>query len=110
MAYQGVYTDELVPISLRIGALTPIVGVSRATQTLTPVSVAASTTAEQVFTVLGLAVGDHVSLTAPAAQTAGTGIVGARVSAANTMAVTFINTTIGILTPASGSYIITVTR
>ncbi|SRR5579883_148589 len=80
---------------------------------LTPVAVAAATTAEQTFTpaaLAGLAVGDTVVVTTPAAQTAGTGIVGARVSAAGTLAITFVNATAGSLTPASGTYIVRILR
>lgn len=69
--------------------------------TLTPTSVATLTTAEQTFTVTGLIAGSAVWVNKPSAQT-GLGIVGARVSAANTLAVTFLNTTTGTLTPTAG--------
>ncbi len=69
---------------------------------LTPVAVGANTTAEQTFTVSGLQVGDVIaSITKPTAQ-AGLGIVGARVSAANTLAITFSNNTGGGITPTAG--------
>jgi hypothetical protein len=78
--------------------------------TLSPVAVAINTTAEQTFTVPGLAVGDFVSISKPTAQ-AGLGIVGARVSAANTLAITFSNNTAGSITPtASQVYLIMVLR
>jgi hypothetical protein len=73
------------------------------TQTITPASVAANTTAEQTFTVTGLTTADTVEFNPGAAPTAGTGIVGWRVSAADTLAVTYINATAGALTPASGT-------
>ena len=68
----------------------------------TLVAVAANTTAEQVVptTVPGLQVGDFVAITKPTAQ-AGLGIVGARVSAANTLAITYVNATAGALTPTA---------
>ena len=79
--------------------------------TLTPVSVAANTTAEQAFTVAGLQLGDFVDLYfASAPQTAGIGIVNNRVSAANTLQVGFANTTAGALTPAAGVYYLVVSR
>lgn len=79
--------------------------------TLTPVSVGANTSAEQTFTVLGLQVGDFVDVNvANSAQTAGIGIVNARVSAANTLAIQFSNSTAGALTPVAGAYNINVTR
>lgn len=78
--------------------------------TLSPVAVAINTTAEQTFTVNGLQVGDHVVVSKPTAQ-AGLGIVGARVSAANTLAITFSNNTAGSITPtASQVYKVLVSR
>lgn len=76
---------------------------------LTPVSVAANTTAEQTFTVNGLIVGDFV-LVQRATSQAGLGIVGARVSAANTLAVTYVNASAGPLVPTAEQYIINVNR
>ncbi len=78
--------------------------------TLTPVAVAGSTAAEQSFTVLGLQLMDALDVTFNGAQTAGIGIGNARVSAANTLTITFTNSTGGSLTPASGQYVITVCR
>lgn len=78
--------------------------------TISPAAVAANTTAEQTFTVTGLQVGDVVSVNKPTAQ-AGLGVVGARVSAANTLAITFSNNTAGSLTPtASEVYVVNVVR
>ena len=78
--------------------------------TLSPAAVAANTTAEQTFSITGLAVGDVVSVTKPTAQ-AGLGVVGARVSAANTIAITFSNNTAGSITPtASEVYVVNVVR
>lgn len=80
-----------------------MLGLAFYTATLTPASVAANTSAEETFTVTGLAVGDDVVVNGPA-PTAGTGIVNARVSATNTLALTFGNFTGGALTPTSGAY------
>ncbi len=77
---------------------------------LTPVAVAANTTAEQNFTIQGLLVGDLVGVYASVAQTAGVGIVSARVSAANTLTIGFSNNTAGSLTPVAGSYAIELNR
>lgn len=68
--------------------------------TPTPVIVGANTTAEQTFTIPGLQVGDFVNIIKPSTQ-AGLGIVNCRVSAANTLAVAFCNTTGGGLTPTA---------
>lgn len=77
---------------------------------LSPVIVAANTTAEQTFPVPGLLPTDMVTVQKPTAQ-AGLGIVGARVSAANTLAITFSNNTGSGITPtAAQTYILRVTR
>lgn len=77
---------------------------------LSPAAVSANTSAEQTFTVNGLAVGDNVNINKPTAQ-AGLGIVGARVSAANTLAITFGNFTAASITPtASERYSVLVSR
>ena len=78
--------------------------------TLSPAIVAANTSAEQTFTVTGLALSDAVSVNKPTAQ-AGLGIVGARVSAANTLAITFGNFTgLGITPTASEAYLVKISR
>lgn len=78
--------------------------------TLTPVSVAGSTAVEQTFSILGLQVMDAVDVSFNGAQTAGIGIGNARVSANNTLAIEFTNSTAGALTPAPGQYVITICR
>jgi hypothetical protein len=83
-----------------------IVSVGVASVTLSPAIVNAATSNEQTFTVPGLRVGDMVCVSKPTTQ-AGLGIAGARVSAANTLAITFINATAGGLTPtASEVYLV----
>ena len=69
---------------------------------LTPALVAANTTAEQTFTCTGLVVAtDHIiGVSKPTAQ-AGLGIVGWRVTADNTIGITFANVTAGGLTPTA---------
>lgn len=70
---------------------------------LTPISVAANTTAEQTFTVTGLVAGTPVWVNKPTAQT-GLGVVGVRVSAANTLAINYANLTAGAIVPAAETY------
>lgn len=79
---------------------------------LTPVAVAANTTAEQSFTIKGLLVAtDMVSGYAyAAAQTAGLGITNMRVSANDTLQIGFQNSTAGSLTPVAGVYLLQVCR
>jgi hypothetical protein len=74
--------------------------------TLSPALVAANTTAEQTFACPGLVKTDFVSVVKPSAQ-AGLGIVGIRCSAPDVVAITFINATIGALTPtAAEAYLV----
>ncbi len=79
--------------------------------TLTPSSVAATTSAEQSFTIAGLQTNDVVDIaTLNGVQTAGVGIANVRVSAANTLGLTFSNAGTTTVTPAAGQYIINVVR
>jgi len=73
------------------------------TQTLTPVSVAANTSAEQTFTVTGLISGGTVVVTKPSV-TGGLMLAGARISAANTLALNFANNTAAAITPPVETY------
>lgn len=78
--------------------------------TLSPAAVSANTTAEQTFTVNGLLPGDMVVATKPTSQ-AGLGLVNYRVSAANTLAITFSNNTGGSITPTTNEvYLVLVSR
>lgn len=113
LTVKGVLTTSgtVAATSIKVGA-TPsstVTAFGRISQSLTPVSVATITCAEQNFTVTGLAVGDAVSVTPPTI-TAGVAPVCARVSAANTLTVTFCNPTAGPLVPAAGVYQIQFTR
>ena len=63
-------------------------------------AVATITTAEQTVSVPGLNVGDAVFVNKPTHQ-AGLGIAGARVSAKDTLAITFVNPTAGGITPTA---------
>jgi hypothetical protein len=72
---------------------------------LAPVSVANNTTAEQTFTVTGLLVNTPVWVNKPSAQP-GLGIVGVRVSAANTLAINYGNSSAATITPATETYIV----
>lgn len=86
--------------------LNPAAPLLNYTQTLTPTSVASATTAEQTFTVTGLVASSPVWINAQAAFAPGIGIAGVRVSAANTLAITFINTTGAAIVPAAFSALI----
>lgn len=85
-------------------------GIEVYTETLNPTSVAANTTAEQTFTVTGIGVNDIILSVTKPSITAGIGIGNSRVSAANQIAITFINPTAGAIDPAQEDYKITVLR
>jgi hypothetical protein len=75
--------------------------------TLSPVSVAANTTAEQTFTLNGINLNDWVDVQLIGPAQAGVSLSSARVSAANTLALTFANVTGSPIVPtASSSYLI----
>jgi hypothetical protein len=67
---------------------------------LSPVSVAANSSAEETFTVTGLPAGATVSVNKPTSQT-GLSIAGVRVTAANTLGINFKNVTAAIITPTA---------
>lgn len=71
--------------------------------TFNPASVATITTAEQTTTVVGLRPGDFVLSQKPT-NTAGVGVVNCRVSAVDTLAVTFVNPTAGGVDAASETW------
>lgn len=90
--------------SLTVGASgTAITQMRVYTPTIDPASVAANTTAEQTFTVAGLTTADKVIVNKPT-NTAGLGIVNVRVSAADTLAITFGNFTALAIDAASEVY------
>jgi hypothetical protein len=81
------------------------------TTSITPAGVATNTSAEQSFTVPGLQIGDQVSaLQYQGAWTVLCDIVNLRVSGANTLSVSFQNTTGSTVTPPAGTYLLEVNR
>jgi hypothetical protein len=84
---------------------------------LTPASVGANTTAEQIFTATGIGLvagtatttADWVGVNKPTAQ-AGLGIVNVRVSSTDALAITYINDTASPITPTAETYLVNVQR
>lgn len=96
--------------SLTVGAAgTAITQMRVYSQSLDVASVAANTSAEQTFTVTGLTTADKVFVNKPSVS-AGLGVVNARVSAADTLALTFMNNTGSSIDPAAETYTITAIR
>lgn len=100
--YLGVATDEVLAASITLAGpgSTKVTALYHLTATLSPASVAANTTAEQTFTCTGVAVGDVVWVNKPTSQ-AGLGIAGVRVSAANQIAINFVNATASPIVPTA---------
>jgi len=86
--------------TIRINPVAPLLLYSPA---LTPVAVAANTTAEQTFTVTGLISGTGVWVNKPSSQP-GLGIGGVRISGTNTLAVTYTNSSTASITPTAETY------
>lgn len=84
-------------------AATPLTGIVVYSQSLTPASVNLSVAAEQNFTVTGLTTADKVIVN-PFPTGNATALCSARVSAANTLTLGYVNPTAGNLTPAAGVY------
>lgn len=76
---------------------------------LNPAVIGANSTAEQTFTVNGLNMSDIIIVNKPT-HTPGIGIVNARVSAANTLAITYCNVTAGAIDPVLEIYTIVSVR
>jgi hypothetical protein len=105
-AFLGVATDEptVASLSFKEAPADKVTSIYRVAVTLSPVAVAANTTAEQTFTVKGVRVGDVVYVTKPTAQ-AGLGIVNVRASGTDQIGITFSNNTGASITPtASETY------
>lgn len=77
--------------------------------TLDPEEVSANTTEEQTFTIAGLRTGDFVAVSKPS-HTTGVVVGSARVSAADTLAIQFVNPTGSGVNPASEDYTLLVYR
>lgn len=86
-----------------------VLGMYMLSLTINPASVATITTAEQTFTMPGVKVGDMAFASKPSLTT-GLGIANVRVSAADTIAITFVNPTAGAIDAASESWSIFVIR
>lgn len=97
-------STTLLPGGLQIGRSGTALTQARVyTPTINPASIATATSVEQTFTVTGLTTADKVVVIKPTCTT-GVGIVNARVSAADTLALTFMNATAGAVDPASEVY------
>lgn len=77
---------------------------------LSPASVAANTTVEQSFAVTGVQISDMAFVAKPSSQ-AGLAVSGARISAASTVSITFVNATASPIVPtAAEAYLMLIGR
>lgn len=102
ISMMNVSTGTVVPVSTAVYQVIEfrMGGGFVTTAALTPVAVAASTTAEQTFTVSGAMPGMAVAVNKPTEQTA-LGIANARVTAASTVAIAFANISSAAITPTA---------
>lgn len=87
-----------------------ILGMQVIQVTINLASVATITSAEETFAVPGLQTRDMVFVNIPSTLDNGLGIVGARVSAADTLALRVMNTTGDAINAASATYTLLVVR
>lgn len=88
----------------------PFYGVCVTQLLMNPASVAANTAAEQTFTMPGLLITDVVLAVVKPTLTAGIDIGNTRISAANTVAITFQNSTASPIDPPSETYTFVILR
>jgi hypothetical protein len=77
---------------------------------INPASVGSNTSAEQSFTLPGVQIGDVILDTIKPSLTAGLSLSSARVSAANTIAITFVNSTAAPIDAAAETYTLVILR
>lgn len=80
------------------------------TATYNPSSISAQTTSAQSITVTGVLAADYVVSVSKPSHTTGVGIVNSRVSANDTVVVTFCNVTAGAIDPPSETYTFVIKR
>jgi len=90
-------------------------GIYTVQASITPVAVSTVTAAEQTFSTAAIATlkllpTDVILNVTPPSDLAGVSLTYARVSAANTLAIKFVNPTVGSVTPPAGVYKFTVLR
>ncbi len=98
LSFQNYTGVMITPTASQKYGIVGVRGMASVTAVLTPTAVASNTTAEQLFTVPGVAVGNVLVVNKPTTNV-GLDIVGARVAANNQVGVSFVNVTGGVLTP-----------
>lgn len=90
---------------LSVGGGAPLFGLTSHTVSVDPASIAANTRAGTAVTVTGVKVGDLVLVSAPTALEAGLSVVGAVVTATDTVTLNLLNGTSGAIDGAARNWI-----
>lgn len=105
VTFSNLTGTTITPTASEKYGIVAIRGMPTTSVALTPTSVAANTTTEQLFTVSSVRVGDLIQVNKPTVQ-AGLDIVGCRVSANNQIGITFMNVTSAAIVPTAENYIV----
>ncbi len=100
ISFGNVTGTSIVPTQTDVYTIIALRGMATTSATLSPAAVAANTTAEQLFTVTGIRLGELVQVNKPSVQ-AGLEIVGCRAAANNQLGITFANYTAAAITPTA---------
>lgn len=103
--FTGPLTGNVASSSVNIGGGGAFTYAKKAAVTVDPASIAAGAIAEETVTVSGAVAGDLVLVSPPTTLNAGIGVVGAYVSAADTVKLRLLNSTGGAVDIASASWI-----
>ena len=103
--FTGPVTGNVVSSSVNIGSGGALTYVKKAAVTVDPASISAGAVNEETVTVSGAAAGDLVLVSPPATLNAGIGVVGAYVSAADTVKLRLFNSTGAPVDIASANWV-----
>lgn len=108
--FTGPLTGNVASSSVAVGGGTALTYVNKSTVSVDLASIGTLAVVEATVTVTGAATGDAVIATPPAALAAGLMVVGAYVSAANTVKLRVYNSTGGSVDEAAANWIFTLIR
>lgn len=106
----GVHTGGVVSSSVNIGSGGALTFVKKVAVSVNPASIATVTLAEETVTVTGAVAGDAVIVNPPTTLDAGIAVVGAFVSAADTVKLRLYNSTGGGVDIAAANWVFTLIR
>ncbi len=101
--------EQLTVGQVRMPVVATAAGGSLVTATLAPAEVATIVVAAQTLTLTGVEAGDNI-ICVSTPITNSVAVVGTKVTAANTISMSFVNPTAGALTPTAGAYVFLVIK